>query len=64
MKPVDAAEINRLLGERNSMKSGSAPFDYSLDFKVIDFRQHPERYRIGKGEAVHQGDRPPVDHAP
>ena len=25
-------------------------FDYSLDFEAIDFRQHPELYRIGKGE--------------
>lgn len=25
-------------------------FDYSLDFDHIDFRQHPELYRIGKGE--------------
>ena len=25
-------------------------FDYSQDFKAIDFRQHPELYRIGKGE--------------
>jgi hypothetical protein len=25
-------------------------FDYTLDFKSIDFRQHPELYRIGKGE--------------
>ena len=25
-------------------------FDYSLDFKNIDFREHPELYRIGKGE--------------
>ncbi|NHC33709.1 DUF4385 domain-containing protein [Scytonema millei VB511283] len=25
-------------------------FDYSLDFKTIDFRQHPEFYRVGKGE--------------
>ena len=24
--------------------------DYSLDFKNIDFRQHPELYRVGKGE--------------
>ena len=23
-------------------------FDYSLDFKTIDFRQHPELYCIGK----------------
>ncbi|MBN3885978.1 MAG: DUF4385 domain-containing protein [Nostoc sp.] len=25
-------------------------FDYSLDFKNINFRQHPELYRVGKGE--------------
>ena len=25
-------------------------FDDSLDFKAIDFRAHPELYRIGKGE--------------
>ncbi|MCC5637445.1 DUF4385 domain-containing protein [Nostoc sp. CHAB 5844] len=25
-------------------------FDYSLDFQKIDFRQHPELYRVGKGE--------------
>ncbi len=25
-------------------------FDYSLDFKNINFREHPELYRIGKGE--------------
>jgi hypothetical protein len=25
-------------------------FDYSLDFDRIDFRQHPELYRVGKGE--------------
>jgi hypothetical protein len=25
-------------------------FDYSLDFEKIDFREHPELYRIGKGE--------------
>lgn len=26
------------------------PFDYSLDFAKINFRQHPELYRVGKGE--------------
>src|SRR5688572_19406895 len=26
------------------------PFDYSLDFKNIDFREHPELYRVGRGE--------------
>jgi hypothetical protein len=25
-------------------------FDYSLDFKKIDFRKRPELYRIGRGE--------------
>jgi hypothetical protein len=25
-------------------------FDYSLDFKKIDFRRRPELYRVGKGE--------------
>ena len=28
----------------------AAKFDYSLDFEKIDFREHPELYRIGKGE--------------
>lgn len=28
----------------------SKTFDYSLDYKIIDFREHPELYRIGKGE--------------
>ena len=27
-----------------------AVFDYDLDFKTIDFRLHPELYKIGKGE--------------
>jgi hypothetical protein len=26
------------------------PFDYTLDFKKTDFREHPELYRVGKGE--------------
>ena len=26
------------------------PFDYSLDYTTIDFRQHPELYRVGRGE--------------
>lgn len=25
-------------------------FDYQQDFKQIDFRQHPERYQVGRGE--------------
>ena len=27
-----------------------AAFNYNLDFNATDFRQHPELYRIGKGE--------------
>ncbi|TGE09320.1 DUF4385 domain-containing protein [Hymenobacter fodinae] len=26
------------------------PFNYDLDFHSLDFRQHPELYRVGKGE--------------
>jgi len=26
------------------------PFNYDLDFRTTDFRQHPELYRVGKGE--------------
>ncbi|MBH0155140.1 MULTISPECIES: DUF4385 domain-containing protein [Fictibacillus] len=25
-------------------------FDYDLDFDTIDFRKHPEKYRVGRGE--------------
>lgn len=28
----------------------SKSFDYSLDFKTVNFREHPELYKIGKGE--------------
>ena len=27
-----------------------AKFNYDLDFKTINFRQHPELYRVGRGE--------------
>jgi hypothetical protein len=26
------------------------PFDYTLDFRTVDFRAQPELYRVGKGE--------------
>lgn len=26
------------------------PFDYQQDFKSINFRSHPERYQVGRGE--------------
>ncbi len=28
----------------------AAKFDYTLDYKNLDLREHPELYRIGKGE--------------
>ena len=28
----------------------SRKFDYSLDYKNLDLREHPELYRVGKGE--------------
>ena len=28
----------------------AAPFNYALDYQQLDFRQHPEQYRVGKGE--------------
>ena len=33
-----------------SRKPSPLPFNYTLDFKAIDFRHHPELYRVGKGE--------------
>ena len=39
------------MSELDACPTGSMKeFDYSLDFKAIDFRQHPELYRIGRGE--------------
>ena len=26
------------------------PFDYQQDYKNLDLRQHPELYRVGRGE--------------
>ena len=31
-------------------KPNSRAFDYTLDFEAIDFRKHPELYRVGMGE--------------
>jgi Domain of unknown function (DUF4385) len=36
--------------EGGCRRQGGLAFDYSLDFETIDFRQHPELYRIGRGE--------------
>ncbi|CAI3935932.1 DUF4385 domain-containing protein [Commensalibacter communis] len=35
---------------RKKSRVKSKSFDYSLDFKKINFRERPELYRIGKGE--------------
>ena len=32
------------------MESRLKPFNYDQDFTKIDFRQHPEKYQVGKGE--------------
>ena len=33
-----------------SKRKGSLAFDYTLDFDCINFREHPEWYRVGVGE--------------
>jgi hypothetical protein len=35
---------------RKRRPAAAPPFDYSLDFETIDFRERPELYRVGKGE--------------
>ncbi len=41
-------------GYTNRIKGGMfvaiKPFDYQQDFDSIDFRAHPERYQVGRGE--------------
>ncbi|RYY66551.1 MAG: DUF4385 family protein [Chitinophagaceae bacterium] len=32
------------------MAKAAKGFDYSIDFNKTDFREHPEWYRMGKGE--------------
>lgn len=34
----------------NHSRTKSKTFDYALDYESIDFRKHPDRYRIGRGE--------------
>ena len=38
------------LKKEPASSSAKRGFDYSLDFKNIDMRAHPELYRVGKGE--------------
>ncbi|RYY78169.1 MAG: DUF4385 domain-containing protein [Moraxellaceae bacterium] len=47
--PVTQPSSQAAVPHRASRVS-STSFDYSLDFKKIDFRQHPELYRVGRGE--------------
>ena len=35
---------------RRDSRVHSNSFDYSLDFKNINFRERPELYRVGRGE--------------
>jgi hypothetical protein len=38
------------MAKQTGKKPRPSAFDYRLDFAKIDFRKHPERYRVGKGE--------------
>ena len=33
-----------------SGKKSAGTFDYTLDFRTVDFRERPDLYRVGKGE--------------
>lgn len=35
---------------RRPSRVSSSSFDYALDFRVINFRERPELYRVGRGE--------------
>jgi hypothetical protein len=37
-------------GERKDVVAGAMSFDYTLDFKRINFRERPDLYRVGRGE--------------
>lgn len=40
----------RAIAALTKAKTNMMEFDYTLDFNRIDFRVHPELYRIGRGE--------------
>lgn len=48
MKEVKSSDANKT--PRRISRVNSTSFDYSLDFKKINFRERPELYRIGRGE--------------
>ena len=48
-RAADNAKCSRIVHFRVEAMSAQ-PFDYSLDFKRIDFRQRPELYCVSKGE--------------
>lgn len=37
-------------GQTEQAEQANRKFDYTLDFAATDFRQHPELYRVGRGE--------------
>jgi Domain of unknown function (DUF4385) len=39
-----------MLRVNKGKKDETMPFDYSLDFDSVDFRDNPELYRVGRGE--------------
>jgi hypothetical protein len=43
-------ECSHAMGSQPREIVNQMAYDYSLDFKSIDFRKHPELYRIGKRE--------------
>ena len=46
----DHAPISQKAVPHRASRVKSDSFDYSLDFKKIDFRERPELYRVGRGE--------------
>jgi hypothetical protein len=50
LKPAKPRVEKRRRLPRKPAKPSPAAFDYDVDFASIDFRAHPERYRIGRGE--------------
>ena len=47
---ADSAHIPKKTVPHRASRVKSDSFDYSLDFKKIDFRARPELYRVGRGE--------------
>lgn len=52
MKMAQHPKISPDIPVKKRVEQGVSPyaFDYTIDFKAIDFRVHPDLYRVGKGE--------------